>query len=209
MYKIYINGTPLFLVSTAEGITRPSTEGDKIVAPYTGNSKMLLNYLDMLEKNQRFESVTLYAPSADKLFEDFAGQFRIIEAAGGLVYNEKGEILMIYRRGHWDLPKGKIDEGEGPQQAAVREVKEETGLKAIELGDYIGLTYHTYRDGKNRRILKRTFWYRMAASQEELQPEVEEDIERAEWRAIRPLMESHPEMYGNIRGLLEAELQRP
>ena len=56
-----------------------------------------------------------------------------IEAAGGIIISEKGELLMIFRRGKWDLPKGKIDQGETPPQAAIREVKEETGLSMVEL----------------------------------------------------------------------------
>ncbi len=43
-----------------------------------------------------------------------------VEAAGGLVLNEKGEVLMIFRRGSWDLPKGKIDPNESVETAAIR-----------------------------------------------------------------------------------------
>jgi ADP-ribose pyrophosphatase YjhB (NUDIX family) len=52
---------------------------------------------------------------------------KIVMAAGGLVENEHGEILLIYRKKHWDLPKGKLDAGETLEECAVREVEEETG----------------------------------------------------------------------------------
>ena len=70
----------------------------------------------------------------------------IIVAAGGLVWNEKNELLMIFRQGKWDLPKGKLDDGETIEECAVREVVEETGLKEVKLGGFIGITQHEYYD---------------------------------------------------------------
>ncbi|MCB0559852.1 MAG: NUDIX hydrolase [Lewinellaceae bacterium] len=208
MYKIYINGTPLFLATQEEAGGAPYVDDTKIVARYPGNPRQFLNYLDMLEKNTRFDSVTVYGDDAHQLFRDFASHFRIIEAAGGLVYNKEveGEVLLIFKRDHWDLPKGKIDEGESRQEAAVREVMEETGLSSVEPGDYLGITYHTYRDKKNRRILKYTYWYRMKAAREILAPQAEEEIEHAEWRPLKAFLDSGPVVYGNIKGLLEKEL---
>ena len=71
-------------------------------------------------------------------------QLKTIIAAGGLVFNEKNELLMIYRRGKWDLPKGKLDEGERIEDCAVREVMEETGINRINISNKIGETYHAY-----------------------------------------------------------------
>ncbi|MCO6493377.1 MAG: NUDIX hydrolase [Phaeodactylibacter sp.] len=207
MYKIYINGTPLFLATAAEAGGTPSVSEKTIVAPYMGKARTLLSYLDMLEKNRSFESVTIYADDADQLFSDFAGQFRIIEAAGGVVYNPKGEVLLIFKRDHWDLPKGKIDDGESREAAAVREVLEETGLSSAELGDFLGVTYHTYRGPKGGRVLKYTYWYRMKAADETLAPQAEEDIEHAEWQHPGAFLESGPVVYGNIRDLLEEEVK--
>lgn len=207
MYKIYINGTPLFLATTEEAGGVPFVSDEKIVARYTGNPRLLLSYLDMLEKNTRFDFVMVYAEDVDLLFNDFSKQFRIIVAAGGVVYNTDGEVLLIFRQGHWDLPKGKIDEGESREAAAVREVKEETGLSSIELGDYLGLTYHTYRTKKNTRVLKHTHWYRMKAEKEALVPQTEEDIEHAEWRGLKTFLNANPVVYGNIRDLLKGELE--
>ena len=77
-------------------------------------------------------------------------------AAGGLVTNPNGEILWIFRRGFWDLPKGKLDEGETIQSCAVREVQEETGLINIQLHQMIGFTNHTYFDKYlNEEVVKR------------------------------------------------------
>lgn len=205
MYKIYINDTPLFLAGAGEAGKR-AADGKNIVARYMGNPRIFLGYLDMLEKNTRFDSVTVYSDDADKLFEAFAGWFKLVEAAGGLVYNDEQEVLLIFRRDHWDLPKGKIDKGESREDAAVREVMEETGLSGAALGDYLGPTYHTYRDRKLGRVLKRTYWYRMKAKKEALAPQHEEDIEQAEWRHLGSFLESDPVMYGNIRDILLAEL---
>ena len=71
---------------------------------------------------------------------------KVITAAGGLVLNPNTEILMIFRRGHWDLPKGKLDEGETIVSCAVREVQEETGLSDIHVDQFLLMTKHTYFD---------------------------------------------------------------
>jgi len=105
---------------------------------------------------------------------------------------------VIYRRDFWDLPKGKIDKGEGTEAAALREVEEETGLKNLELGDFLTETYHTYRSKKNKRILKRTYWYQMHSTQEELIPQAEEDIEQALWIPPQEFLDHNKPVYENI-----------
>ncbi len=108
---------------------------------------------------------------------------------------------MIFRRGFWDLPKGKIDEGESIAEAAIREVEEEAGISRITLGPFFYTTYHTYREKDQKRVLKVTDWYLMSAPEQALIPEAEEDIEKAEWV---DLSENVPTpIYGNIADLLE------
>ncbi len=206
MYKIYINGRPLVFSTIPEGGFEPSGEMENLTTIYTGSPKSLLSYVDMLEKNPRFGQVTLYSPNVERLFSDFKTQFTVLEAAGGLVFNDQQEALFIYRRGSWDLPKGKIDPGESPQEAAVREVQEETGLQNVELGDFLQMTYHTYRDKKHGRVFKPTYWYRMKTSQQELVPQAEEDIEEARWMNIADFLAGDYEVYGNIRLVLEGSL---
>ena len=104
-----------------------------------------------------------------------------IIAAGGIVENEVGEILFQFRRGKWDLPKGKLDEGESIEECAVREVEEETGLRNIQLGELIGVTNHCYNE-KGTNIDKKTYWFAMKVSgDQKLIPQTEEDILELRW----------------------------
>lgn len=201
-YKIYINGTPLFLTSTS-GAKELGVQAGKTtyVAPYPGKKKMLKQYVDLLEKNREIKTVVLYSDLLTDLWADFQACFTVLEAAGGLVRNKNDELLVFYRRGSWDMPKGKIDPGETPEQAALREVQEETGLSQLTLGPFLVHTYHTYRQ-KNDRILKKTWWYRMVAEDTGVVPQTEEDIEEIRW--VDPLLwlKSDPVVYPNIREVI-------
>lgn len=117
----------------------------------------------------------------DMHWHDFQDSFKCISAAGGRVENEDNDVLMIFRRQKWDLPKGKVDKGESIHQAAAREVMEECGLKNVERGVKLGIIYHMYFH-KEKWVLKDTHWYQMRASKnEELIPQTEEDITAIEW----------------------------
>jgi len=129
----------------------------------------------------RFHAGIILGENFDKLKTDFFKHFHVIQAAGGLVKNENEEILMMFRRGKWDLPKGKLDEGETLEQCAKREVEEETGLQKLEIIKPIAITYHTYiQFGKHN--LKECHWYAMKATKnEKLIPQTEEDISELVW----------------------------
>lgn len=104
-----------------------------------------------------------------------------ISAAGGVVLNENEEILMIFRRGKWDLPKGKVEDNESIEVTAERETKEETGLKELTVQRFLVTTYHTYTE-KKELILKETHWYLYKTpGVPELTPQLDEDIFKAEW----------------------------
>lgn len=202
MYKIYINETPLFLMNEQEAEKRWPGDNQNLVLRYPGKPKFLYHYIDMLEKGKHLSSVTLVHNSVEQLFEDFCTAYKLIEAAGGVVYNEEGKILFIFRRSFWDLPKGKIDKGENPEQAAVREVNEETGISKIDLGRFLLSTYHTYKLDK-KRILKKTWWYRMTTTETELIPQTEEDIEVAVWMKWEDFFNEKRVVYGSIKDVLE------
>ncbi|MBK7870250.1 MAG: NUDIX hydrolase [Saprospiraceae bacterium] len=206
MYKIYINETPLILAETLEVAQFQNTDRT-LVARYLGKPKFLFHYIDMLEKAKRFDSVTLYADDLDQLFADFTSQYKIIEAAGGVVVNSNGEALLIFRRDFWDLPKGKIDPGETVEAAAVREVQEETGLQQLILKNKLTETYHTYKEQK-KRILKRTYWFEMETTEMDLTPQTEEDIEIAVWQDITYFLSDNPTIYASIREVLTEFLQK-
>ena len=97
--------------------------------------------------------------------------------------NDKGELLMIFRRGKWDLPKGKLDEGETIEECAFREVMEETGLQNVERGELIDIGYHEYFDLYLKKdVIKETHWFAMRARGEQiLTPQTEEDITEIKW----------------------------
>lgn len=206
-YKIYHNGTPVFL-TTPKGATELGIKQDKTtyVAPYLGKKKMLKQYLDLLDKNKNVRAVVIFYENLEVLWEDFQACFKVLEAAGGLVQNAQNELLVFFRRGSWDLPKGKIDPGETPEQAAVREVQEETGLVNLVLGNFIAHTYHTY-ELKGERILKKTWWYRMNTTDTQLVPQVEEDIEEIRWVKPGVWLTSGAAIYPNIRDIVEAFLR--
>ena len=131
-----------------------------------------------------------------------------IIAAGGIVENEEGKILFIYRRGKWDLPKGKLDEGESIEQCAVREVEEETGLRDIRLNDFIDTTSHYYREnGKN--MLKQTYWYAMTVTgTQKLTPQLEEDILEGRWVSQAELDYYFANTFNNIKEIVRKYYER-
>jgi 8-oxo-dGTP pyrophosphatase MutT (NUDIX family) len=128
-----------------------------------------------------------------------------IIAAGGLVTNPKGEILWIFRRGFWDLPKGKLDEGETIQTCAVREVAEETGISNIQLHEMLCFTNHLYFDKYlNEEVVKRTYWFHMTIpNMQEGIPQLTEDIEKIEWLALDKARQCLDHTYPTILEVVE------
>jgi hypothetical protein len=118
---------------------------------------------------------------AKAFFKKILKSVPVIEAAGGLVKNERKEYLFIFRNGKWDLPKGKIEKGETIKVAAVREVEEECGIAVKKLGKRICKTYHAYIY-KSEVVLKKTYWFKMKAiGQDKLKPQKEEGITDVRW----------------------------
>ena len=132
----------------------------------------------------------------------------IIVAAGGLVWNEKNELLMIFRQEKWDLPKGKLDEGESIETCAVREVREETGLKDVTLGAFIGITKHKYHDRFiNSQAIKESHWYAMRTSSNQLlNPQLEENITEIKWVSVDAIPTFLTNSYSNIETIIRQYL---
>ena len=139
----------------------------------------------------------------EQAYQDYLKDKLVIEASGGLIFNENKELLMIFRRGFWDLPKGKVDEGESLEECAVREVKEETGIQNIKLEEFLTTTYHTYAFQGNQ-IVKPSHWYKMENwGNEKLIPQTEEDITAIEWLSKEKAHALLDEMYPTIRTIVE------
>lgn len=183
---------------------------DHIIMEGNGNSKELKkeDVADMEKIVDSVESgktrhVKFRTIQPEKLFENIKACYdHFIVAGGGLVTNRVGELLVIFRRGKWDLPKGKVDEGENVVETAVREVKEETGLKEVTVISKFANTYHTYIDG-GEKVLKETCWYLMSSRSEKLFPEEKENITKAEWLSKSELSKVFENTYDNIALLLK------
>jgi len=152
-------------------------------------------------------AVKIYFEDDFKLVDDttaFSKDYTQITAAGGVVLDDEGRVLLIFRRGKWDLPKGKLDEGELVEDCAEREVKEETGLSSIKMERFLTTTYHTYTE-KNKSILKDTHWYLFTAhGEQDVNPQTEEDILEVEWIYASELTEYTDNTYGLIKDVLRA-----
>jgi 8-oxo-dGTP pyrophosphatase MutT (NUDIX family) len=201
IYKIFINETPVFLTNTEGVLPEWKNDAQSLISNYLGKKKFLHPIIDVLEKTKKYHRIVVVSSDLDKLWHDFQALFKHIEAAGGVVTNTKNEVLMIFRRNSWDLPKGKIDEGESPEEAAVREIQEETGLNDVKLGDFICHTYHTYTM-KGKRILKKTWWYTMTTPEMTLIPQTSEDIEQAVWVDLQNFLNAKHTVYGSILDVL-------
>jgi 8-oxo-dGTP pyrophosphatase MutT (NUDIX family) len=201
-YKIYINESPLYLTQTSDLDDETAFERSLIHAKYVGKPKMLMNYIELLEKNKHHEGIIIQADNVEQLWKDFKSLFYYIKAGGGLVTNNFGKVLLIFRRGVWDLPKGKQDPGETLAQTALREVQEETGLTDLKLIEKLNSGYHVYMMSK-QRTLKRTRWYLMhTQNPNQLRLQKEEGILDAAWFDPKELPGLNMPMYNNIRDVL-------
>lgn len=141
--------------------------------------------------------------ASEEEWSNFVSGYKVIHAAGGIVRDTDGSVLMIYRLGRWDFPKGKVEEGEDYVEAAVREVREETGATSLEVVCLLPETYHTYNIN-DTRILKITHWYLMSYSGGgELKPQTEEEISRAEWVGVADVGHKLMDSYRSLKELWE------
>ena len=139
----------------------------------------------------------------DQLFTKFISNKIIIEAAGGMVINSNNQLLMMLRRGQWDMPKGKLDDGESIEECALREVEEETGLATLSLEQKLQITYHTYKIG-SQVVIKPSHWYLMKFSGTEIPiPQTEEDITEIRWVNKSQATELLGLMFPSIREMVE------
>jgi len=153
--------------------------------------------------NDNLQKLFFITQNPESLFKEFRKNYKVVRAAGGVVRDKDMRILFIFRRGKWDLPKGKIDDEERRKHAALREVREETGLDNLFVIRKIDKTYHIYSE-KNEHILKKTYWFEMAAiNSEPLIPQADEDITDIRWFEPDKLDEVFANTYPLVANLVK------
>ncbi|HRI01786.1 MAG TPA: NUDIX domain-containing protein [Saprospiraceae bacterium] len=197
IYKIYLNERTLVLADL-EFAQSPTAKEFDLIHSYSGQKKSLFQYLDLMEKSGKIQQILLWYSEPEKIMKDLKEICIKIKAAGGIIEDlEQSKILIMKRRGFYDLPKGKLDDNEKYKQAAIRECQEETGLQQLTLKEGLLTTYHIYRDRDHKRCLKKTKWFHLIGSaQETLIPQTTEDITELFWTypedvsALKPIYKS-------------------
>ncbi|MFD2570217.1 NUDIX hydrolase [Spirosoma soli] len=223
---VFINDRPIRLVGPKAAVQLTSTSDPKTFKDYDQivdarlealKEDMLHGHLFVLNATpatieklllllqkadaHRLLSVTLGCLNKSDCETAIKKPFKIVKAAGGVVF-KGNKLLLMFRRGVWDLPKGKLDDGESSRQGAAREVEEETGVR-VSVGERICTTWHTYALNGNR-ILKRTKWYRMGVVDDSrMAPQEDEDIEKLAWLDRRETQLALTNSFSSIRYVIE------
>jgi len=199
MYEIYINETKIVLLPSSVIDDSLIRDEYNMVVRYTRKVNSLLNFVDMCEKTTKQDSIIIHSMDFSQLKSDFVGLFKVVEAGGGVVVNERNQVLMIHRRGHWDLPKGKLEAGEKKKDAAIREVIEETGIDSVEIvGKKLTKTYHSFVNRKGVRCIKLSHWYLMRGKHQPLTPQLDEGIDECRWMTLERFYSKKRKVFSNI-----------
>jgi 8-oxo-dGTP pyrophosphatase MutT (NUDIX family) len=203
--KIYFDQKPLFLCDSIEETLEPYLHHDDAVFIDELSVHTVKTMLHEMELSKIHAGI-FFHPDLEALKKAFWKKFRVLQAAGGLVENDRKEVLMIFRRGKWDLPKGKLEPGESMEVCAGREVMEETGIAAPVIKKFLQVTYHTYYEN-GLHILKESYWYLMKSKgHPDLIPQLEEDITQARWVGKKDLNALFPECFASVREVLGSYL---
>ena len=195
-----MNPTVYFADKTLRFVSSASdAEGVSVAAECGPNRDKILKILET------HNSVSVVAADPGAAFGAFAAGFVPVEAAGGVVVNDRGEWLMIRRNGRWDLPKGHLECGERIEECAAREIEEETGVRAGVVRPLCD-TLHAYYFPKTERWeLKRTHWYELhTASCARLVPQAEEGIEQVVWCTPAEVTRNLRDAFPTIRCVVAA-----
>lgn len=199
MYTIFVNDRPIVLTSHVE-----KEDGFKLFLLDTAD---VYDIIFKLNKGE-IKAAHLYHPDETKLLDKFIKKTGLVEAGGGLVVNDKKELLFIERNKKWDLPKGRAEKNEDIETTSLREVEEETGVKNLKMDSFLKKTYHIVRQ-KGKFQLKITHWYLMRSNYTgELAPQFEEGITKAVWKTNDNAIKALDNAYANVKLLVEAYLNK-
>ncbi|GAB3195967.1 ADP-ribose pyrophosphatase YjhB (NUDIX family) [Pontibacter aydingkolensis] len=218
--NVFINDIPLILKTASEKVykheydlvlkasdhfTSKDLVGDVLIKDADVLLIDRLVRLMEVKKLKKLKSLTLVTDKKKRLIEHLKDQFKIVKAAGGLVVKD-GKILMMYRLGVWDLPKGKLDKKEKVKEGALREVEEECNIQ-VEVLEKLPKTWHSYAY-KGKKILKKTSWFLMNCTDDSLmKPQAEEFIEEVRWMTPEEVLEVLPNAYTSITFIVQHYLQ--
>ena len=199
MYKVYFGNRSVEIVP--EGSVTDYHDGRVYYNDQPGDD--LSRLPEWFEQIDDIESLVIESKDPEAAFAEFTSQLKTEVAAGGVICNSKGQTLLFWRRGAWDMPKGHQEIGETLEECALREVQEETGLTHLALGEPICVTYHTYHRNGNF-VLKESHWYRMTLTEpEKVIVQTEEDIERATWCGPTRLKQLLKKAYPSIQDVFK------
>jgi len=177
MYKVFIDNKYIIFSPLGETIDNNTHIQEISIEKIIKNASNIISFIEKEDAS----IFMILCSNPEHEFNKFTSLFHMIIAGGGIVQNEKNEILLIYRRGYWDLPKGKIENNESIKDGAIREVIEETGIESV--GEIHPLTnsFHFYKQNEEI-ILKKTHWFLMSnIHYKNLTPQLEEDITEVKW----------------------------
>lgn len=194
-YSIYFGDTEVVIATKSPDARYSQLEVDSLFT---------ISCAKIIKKVETDKFITIVTPDPEATFESLKSQFKLVFAAGGAVESETEELLLIELRSRWDLPKGHIEAGESEREAALREVEEETAVKAEIVGNEpLAVTWHAYNTYGSWE-LKRTSWWRMRATKSELKPQREEGITNIEWCAKEEVGERLKKSYPTIKRVVDA-----
>lgn len=198
MYKVFIDKRTLKIVQTSKANWKQEPVDVTFQPGLTWGD--LAKWLD----ESRLDEVRVGSEDApEETIKKLFKQFKWVEAAGGIVKKDSG-VLFIYRHDKWDLPKGKIEKGECPEEAAVREVEEECGIRNPVIVCHLTDTFHTY-SVYGPDTIKKTYWFGMNyAGEEQLVPQAEEGITTVQWVAWDDLEKIKQNTFSSIPEVLDA-----
>lgn len=194
MYTIFVNESPLILTHE-----RPEMCNGNL---FSMDKNSIQSAIVALEKGT-LNTAYLYQPDAQKILDTFMQKIPVVVASGGFVTNPKGKVLFIFREGKWDLPKGKVEKGESIENAALREVAEETGVKDLTLKKFLRTTSHIFKRGGEYR-LKHVHWFAMSTPYSgPLKGQKAEGIVKVKWKGRKKTAKALENSYANIKILCE------
>jgi 8-oxo-dGTP pyrophosphatase MutT (NUDIX family) len=201
MYKVFFNDRIIFIGRTFKNSRLDNSLYFEVSNPHEAVMAWESFLNDAFNRDMFIE---VDNPDSNKDF--FFGLFTNIVAAGGVVVNNDKGLLCIFRWGKWDLPKGKSEKDENPEETAIREVEEECGISGVVNSGFNSITYHIYEHPRKTGlwILKHTYWYNMNYSGEEkLVPQIKEEIVDARWFSKSELGEVLSNTWASLQPIIE------